>query len=383
MRSKKLDISLILMGAGSSNRFSSKTKNHEKIKKQWLRVYNLPLWQKVANDFKKLYDFKDIIITSSKTDIAYMKKLSDYRFVLGGLSRQKSLENALEYIDSEFVLVSDIARWNIDKEILDSLLNIEDFDCVVPYLDVVDSVMYQNKPIGREELKLIQTPQLSRLSCLKRALKNNEFSDESSAISSIGGKIKYIKGSLKLNKITHKQDLFLLKNLLPDVSKDSFIGSGFDVHSFEKGKKMLLGGIEIESSFGFKAHSDGDVLLHSLCDAMLGAINAGDIGEWFPDADIKYKNIDSKIMLKQIYDFVLSVGFELANADITVIAEIPKISPYKDKIQKNIAELLSIQKSQVSIKATTTESLGFIGRKEGVAVMSNVVMKFIDWKKIL
>ncbi|MDO7253755.1 bifunctional 2-C-methyl-D-erythritol 4-phosphate cytidylyltransferase/2-C-methyl-D-erythritol 2,4-cyclodiphosphate synthase [Helicobacter cappadocius] len=379
---KNIDLSLIVMAAGNSSRFCSETLTPYRIKKQWLRTGTLPLWEKVANDFSKLYEFKKIIVTASKEDFEYMKKISDFEIVLGGNSRQESIKNALDYIQTEFVLITDAARWNIDKNVLKRLLEKFDdsLDCIAPYLNVSDTTMYEGKYVNRESLKLIQTPQISRLNKLKSSLKNQEFSDESSAITNNGGKVEYVQGSVKLSKITYQEDIHSLTQL-PPPSSNIFSGSGFDVHSFEKNKPMFLGGVKIESDFGFAAHSDGDVALHALCDAILGAIGGGDIGEWFPDTDMVHKNADSKVLLKKIYDFALSVGFELVNADITILAQVPKISPYKSQIKECIAKILYTDKAKINIKATTTENLGFIGRKEGVCAIANVNLRLINWKE--
>ncbi|WP_095296155.1 bifunctional 2-C-methyl-D-erythritol 4-phosphate cytidylyltransferase/2-C-methyl-D-erythritol 2,4-cyclodiphosphate synthase [Helicobacter sp. 13S00482-2] len=382
MSIKNIDLSLVVMAAGNSSRFCSSNPTCNHIKKQWLRTQTLPLWQKVANDFSKLYDFKKIIITASKEDFEYMKKISDFEIVLGGNSRQESLKNAIKKVQTEFILTTDVARWNMDKDVWDRMLESFDdsIDCIVPYLNVSDTAMYEGQYINRESLKLIQTPQLSRLSKLKSSLDVQEFTDESSAINYHNGKIIYVKGSPKLTKLTYYEDIHFL-NQLPPVSNEIFSGTGFDIHGFEKNKPMFLGGVKIESDFGFAAHSDGDVALHALCDAMLGAIGGGDIGEWFPDNDPTFKNADSKILLKQIYDFILSIGFELINADITILAQTPKISPYKSQIRECIAKILYTDKAKINIKATTTENLGFIGRKEGVSAIANVNLKLTNWKE--
>lgn len=148
-----------------------------------------------------------------------------------------------------------------------------------------------------------------------------------------------------------------------------------------KKTKMYLGGINIDVPYGFKAHSDGDVLIHSVIDALLGASGAGDIGEFFPDTDDEFKNIDSKILLQEIVKFIYNVGYEIVNVDLTIIAQQPKINPYKNEIKKTIASLLNLEKQFVNIKATTAEKLGFIGRKEGVAVQSIATLKYYDWTK--
>ena len=146
---------------------------------------------------------------------------------------------------------------------------------------------------------------------------------------------------------------------------------------------MVLGGVSIESPLGFRAHSDGDVLLHALSDAILGAMCAGDIGQWFPDTSEEFRGADSKKLLAYIYTYAKSVGFEVRYVDITIMAQIPKIAPYKQQIRDCVATLLALPKSRVSIKATTTESLGFIGRKEGVAVSANATLGYIRWDRIL
>ncbi|MCB9482151.1 MAG: 2-C-methyl-D-erythritol 2,4-cyclodiphosphate synthase [Desulfobacteraceae bacterium] len=151
-------------------------------------------------------------------------------------------------------------------------------------------------------------------------------------------------------------------------------GIGFDVHKFEKERKLILGGVEIPYEFGLKGHSDADVLLHALTDAVLGAAGLGDIGEHFPDNDDKYKNIQSFILLKKSYDLVKESGFTLSNADIIVIAEKPKLSPYKNQIKSNIAKYLNVDPSRINVSATTTEKLGFTGRKEGIASLCTVLL---------
>jgi 2-C-methyl-D-erythritol 4-phosphate cytidylyltransferase/2-C-methyl-D-erythritol 2,4-cyclodiphosphate synthase len=168
--------------------------------------------------------------------------------------------------------------------------------------------VYENETINRDMIKLIQTPQLSVTSKLKEAIDQNEmFTDDSSAIKNVGGSVFYVQGSPQSIKLTFGEELAKI-NCLPTPSKDFFVGTGLDIHPFVSGKKMFLGGVEIKSEFGFKAHSDGDVLIHSIIDALLGACGAGDIGEFFPDTDMKYKGVDSKILLQEIVKFVKNVG---------------------------------------------------------------------------
>jgi len=370
------DLTLILLGAGSSNRFELD------VKKQWLRVGTQPLWQFVAQKLQKTQFFCKIIVVASNEDIDFMKNYGDFTFVTGGNSRQNSLKNALREVKSDFVLVSDIARACISKKFLKRIIkNKSNADCIVPYIKIHDTVVYGNNTIDRNKIKRIQTPQLSKTSILKNAIDTDtEFTDESSAIVAYGGTREFIPGEEDAHKITHLKDLNKIPCLIPP-SNDILSGTGFDVHAFESNAKMFLGGIKIESDFGFKAHSDGDVAIHALIDALLGASGMGDIGMMFPDTSKKYKNIDSKQLLKQVVTKLYSYGFIIINTDLTIAAQKPKIGKYKLKMRKTLANILNIDPSRVNIKATTTEKLGFIGRGEGVGVIANANLKYFDWTK--
>ena len=151
-------------------------------------------------------------------------------------------------------------------------------------------------------------------------------------------------------------------------------GIGFDVHAFVEGRKLIIGGVEIPSDKGLEGHSDADVLLHAICDAMLGALALGDIGIHFPNSDAKWKDADSAILLKQVNELIQSKSYELGNLDCVLAMQKPQISPYVEKIIKQISEILNADVEQISIKATTTEKLGFVGRTEGVASFATVLL---------
>jgi 2-C-methyl-D-erythritol 4-phosphate cytidylyltransferase/2-C-methyl-D-erythritol 2,4-cyclodiphosphate synthase len=372
-------ITLVVLSAGGSTRFE------HSVKKQWLRVADEPVWLFVTNRLSKLHNFDQVIIVSSPEEITYMENFSDdFTFVAGGNSRQESMQNALKHIDSDYVMFTDVARTCIpDNIILDLIENKNKAKCIVPALSVNDTVILNGDTINRDDVKLIQTPQLSHTKTLKKALDTStEFTDDSSAIKALGEDIYYIQGSTKSAKLTFGSELSQL-DCLKDPSEDTFIGSGYDIHKFEEKKPMVLGGVQIPCEFGFKAHSDGDVLIHSVIDALLGAIGAGDIGEFFPDTDPKYKNANSQELLKYIVEFVQNVGYEIVNIDVLVLAEVPKLNPYKKLIKEKMASLLGLPKQKVNIKATTAEKMGFIGREEGVAVQSVASCKYYDWRKSL
>lgn len=152
------------------------------------------------------------------------------------------------------------------------------------------------------------------------------------------------------------------------------VGSGFDIHRFEDGEYLTLGGVKIPFSKGLQAHSDGDVLVHSLIDAILGATNAGDIGAHFPDDDVQYKNANSLDLLQNIYKLMSSEGYFLLNMDATIILEKPKLNKYIDKMKENIAQTLNCSENILSIKATTSEGIGFVGRQEGIACLCSILL---------
>ena len=402
------DISLILLAAGDSSRFELP------VKKQWLRVGELPLWQYVAQSIAWAHPFKKIIIAVNEEDVSYCERLyacssasargesaecdtSEYKFqrkqgeiecgsanlkfhfAPGGANRQSSLKNALRLVESELVLVSDVARAQISAELISSLIrNLGGADCISPYLGVNDTTYLGERIVEREELRLIQTPQLSRTALLKKALEGSEiFTDDSAAIGSAGGRLEFIKGEAGALKITRVSDLAAL-NLKP-CSRDIFCGTGYDVHALEKGAGIVLGGVQIPCEFALIAHSDGDVAIHALIDAICGAAMLGDIGELFPDSDAKLKGADSKELLRKVMRRVRGYGYELVNADITIIAQRPKIGAYKAQIQEVLSEILNC--ARVNVKATTTEGLGFTGRSEGIAAQAAVSLKFYDWQK--
>ena len=377
------DISLILLGAGSSTRFR-RGSNKVYPKKQWLYSDNKPIWLQVVENFEEMYDFKEIIIVSSQEDIDYMANFVTHKLVVGGSSRQESLFNAIENIDSAFVLVSDIARCCIDRDMIERVIGTRDIaDCIVPSLGSVDTVYFEDKPVNRDDIKMIQTPQLSRTSMLQKALSFGiEFSDDSSAISHIGGSVEFVNGSINAHKLTTIEDIKSIKCINPP-SNNQLIGFGVDIHPFISGKKMYLCGVEIDSvDYGFKAHSDGDVAIHAIIDSLLGASGMGDIGELYPDNDNKYSNIDSKVLLQDTVDRVRSVGFDIINVDITILAQKPRLLNYKAQMREIISSILGVERRFVNIKATTGERLGFVGREEGVMVEAVSSLKYFDWTKI-
>jgi 2-C-methyl-D-erythritol 4-phosphate cytidylyltransferase/2-C-methyl-D-erythritol 2,4-cyclodiphosphate synthase len=371
------DLTLILLAAGEATRFA------RPVKKQWLRIGTKPLWLHVAEKFTQMSRFEKIVVAGHADEIGHMRAISDLPllFVEGGASRQASLKNALFLVDTPLVMVSDIARPCVSDGICDELVAaIAQADCAVPTIPVTDTVYYKGAPVDRSEVLRIQTPQLSRTEKLLQALETGkEFTDESSAIAHIGGRIAFVGGDEALHKLTFKEDLSQLPCLEKPDTVSTFTGSGFDVHAFEPNRRMVLGGVTIDVPYGFKAHSDGDVAIHALIDALMGAAGMGDIGEHFPDTDAKWAGADSAKLLRHIVHKIYHFGYDIVHADVTIMAQKPKISPYKEAIRRRLAELLSLPPERVNVKATTTERLGFVGREEGVAVQATATLRFFDW----
>lgn len=368
---------LILLGAGSSSRFKTS------VKKQWLYTGDIPLWLHVAEHFEQSATFHKIIIVSSAEEITHMKHFASYTYVQGGNTRQASLKNALAQVTSEHLLVSDIARCCVPTDMIKRILEAKDkASCIVPVLPVSDTLYLNNAPIDRENVKIIQTPQLSNANLLRQALETQTlFTDDSSAIASLGEKIHFVEGDIKAHKLTRLEDLQKV-TCLNDPSNKTLTGFGIDTHPFETGKEMMLCGIPIKVDYGFKAHSDGDVAIHALIDALLGAAGMGDIGELYPDTEDTYAGVDSKILLSNTVKRIESYGFTIGNIDITIVAEAPKLLPYKLQMRESLASLLHLRKNFVNIKATTSEKLGFVGRKEGVTVHAVANLNYINWKQL-
>lgn len=369
------DITLVLLAAGNSTRFA------QKVKKQWIYSDNKPLWLMVASEFE-CYDFAKIIIVSSHEEIKYMQNFADYEFVTGGSSRQESLKNALSNVATKYVIVNDVARCCIDHDMVNRVIEARELgDCIVPTLRINDTVYLGSNPINREELKIIQTPQLSITNVLKDAISTNaEYTDESSSMVASGHTVHFVLGSHNAHKLTTLDDIYKIPCLKPPVQK-IMVGFGIDTHTFDASKTMVLGGVKIDCGFGLKAHSDGDAAIHAIIDALLGAAGMGDIGEYFPDTDKVYKGADSKELLKSIVEKIYAFGFEINNIDVTIVAQKPKITPHKLEMRKTLANIIEINPQFVNIKATTSEDVGFIGRGEGLTVHAVSSLSYKNWSK--
>jgi 2-C-methyl-D-erythritol 2,4-cyclodiphosphate synthase len=229
------------------------------------------------------------------------------------------------------------------------------------------------------------TPQVFAFAQLRHALKEAklagvEVTDEAQAVERLGLRPALVQGSPFNVKITRAQDLAAAANILkmtePKATEDTVmrVGQGCDVHAFGEGDHVILGGVRIGHAKGVVAHSDGDVVIHALCDAILGALGDGDIGQHFPDSDPRYRGADSRVFLRVVAARMQAAGLKLINADITVLAEAPRIAAHRAAMAANLSADLGAAPQLINIKATTTERLGFIGRGEGLAALASVLL---------
>jgi 2-C-methyl-D-erythritol 4-phosphate cytidylyltransferase / 2-C-methyl-D-erythritol 2,4-cyclodiphosphate synthase len=241
-----------------------------------------------------------------------------------------------------------------------------------------------SETVDRTGLWRALTPQVFGFSQLRNALSEAmrlrvAVTDEAQAMERFGHRPRLVQGSPLNIKVTRPEDLTLaaeiLKNAGSSAMHDRFrVGQGFDVHAFGDGKYVMLGGVRVAYHRGVVAHSDGDVIIHALCDAVLGALGADDIGQHFPDSDPRYRNADSRIFLREVAAMMRSASFRLVNADITVLAEAPRIAVHRAAIAANLAADLDAAAESINVKATTTERLGFVGRGEGLAALAAVLL---------
>ncbi|UTW57444.1 bifunctional 2-C-methyl-D-erythritol 4-phosphate cytidylyltransferase/2-C-methyl-D-erythritol 2,4-cyclodiphosphate synthase [Kordiimonas sp. SCSIO 12603] len=308
--------------------------------------------------------------------------------VIGGETRQESVLNgllALQDYDPDYVLIHDAARPFIVKETIEKLISglNNSKRALLPAVPIVDTLKHVTediieKTVDRTSLYAVQTPQAFRYGEILEAHKNaphKNFTDDAAVFEHFGGKVTIVDGLETNFKITRPEDFLKATNLMMMQLADIRVGSGYDVHRFDKGDHVWLGGIKIPHTHKLKGHSDADVALHALTDAILAAISEGDIGTHFPPSDEQWRGAPSHIFLEKAQKLVAEKDGIIAHVGICIICEKPKIGPHKDTIRQKIADLLDIEISRVSVQATTTEKLGFTGREEGIACQATATIR--------
>jgi 2-C-methyl-D-erythritol 4-phosphate cytidylyltransferase/2-C-methyl-D-erythritol 2,4-cyclodiphosphate synthase len=370
-------IDVLIVAAGTGARFGGD------VPKQFLPLAGVPMLRRTVNVFASHPAVRNIQVVIGAGQEKFYD--CDAPFVTGGARRQDSVLAGLEALAKnapDYVLIVDAARPFTTHQIIDGVIAALTPDAaVLTAIPVADTIKLASadhtKTLDRKDHYLAQTPQafpFAKILALHRAMKTQDFTDDVALFEARGLPVHIAPGSARNFKITTAEDFQMAEALLQSHT-ETRIGHGFDVHRFRDGDHVWLGGIKIPHTHGVDAHSDGDVILHALTDALLGAIGAGDIGQHFPPTDAKWKNASSDQFVRHAVGLLHAAGGAVVNADVTVLCEAPKVGPHRDVIRARIAELLGADAARVNIKATTTEKLGALGRGEGLAAEAVVCIK--------
>lgn len=386
---------VIVLAAGQGKRMKAGRN------KQFIQLAGKPLIIHTLSVFEQDDDCSGIILVSHPDEQGQMEEMvKGYglqkvsRIVPGGKERQDSVYNGLMVFDQEtIVLIHDGARPFIDRQSIHRLVAaVDSHGAALLGVKVTDTMKLRGDQgictLDRNRLWAAQTPQGFSLSIIRNAhekAREEKFlgTDDASLVERLGKQVTIVEGSYDNIKITTPEDLKKAEMIIQQTKYEGSgedqtvfrVGQGFDVHQLAEGRHCIIGGVDIPHEKGLVGHSDADVLLHTIADACLGAIGEGDIGKHFPDTDVAYKDADSKDLLREVWSLVQEKGYQLGNLDCTIIAQAPKMAPYIDKMRTNIAEILQANASRINVKATTTENLGFTGRKEGIAAQAVILLQ--------
>jgi 2-C-methyl-D-erythritol 4-phosphate cytidylyltransferase/2-C-methyl-D-erythritol 2,4-cyclodiphosphate synthase len=376
----------IIPAAGSGKRMQGD------LPKQYLPVDGKMILLHTLSVFRLSPDIDEIILVVPEEDIPMVRQMiieprgiSKVRHVMaGGKQRQDSVRNGLAAVEDQvdIVLIHDAVRPLISESLIhQAVREAEKHGAVTVGMPVKDTIKSVDtggwivETLNRKVLWMTQTPQAFRRSVIQEAYRRadeDQFygTDDASLVERMGCRVKMIASSYANIKITTPEDLLMAEFLIKKHKEGRDlvrIGFGYDSHRLIEGRRLVLGGVEIPHHKGLSGHSDADVLVHAVCDAILGALAAGDIGRHFPDADPAYKDISSLKLLERVRIIGEQRGYGVHNIDTTVVLEKPKISEYIHAMSLKLAEALKIPEENVSIKAKTDEGMGFVGRQEGVA----------------
>ena len=376
----------ILLAAGSSERMSG-------VDKIWAELKGKPVISYSVDFFYQSELVSDFIIVTSTKNIDTVrnylqeKGLSKIRIIIGGDRRQDSVKKAIDYINSlkekpEYIAIHDVARPLVSESILEKGLKLaSSIGAAIPVIPSKDTVkkvsnnLVQNT-LNRDEIFFSQTPQIFSLGNLSAAYEmiNQEITDDSMLIEISGGIVSTFPGDQKNIKITNISDLDYISYLLGEDKYEWSNGNGFDGHRFEKGGPLILGGIKIDFGYHLKGHSDGDVLLHSISNAILGGASLGDLGRYFPSTDSRYKDLDSSFFIKKSVELAKNNGWNINNIDATIIAEKPRLKEFALKMEDNIKFLIDSSLVNVNVKITSTDEVGESGNSEGILAHSTATL---------
>ena len=351
----------VILAAGKGSRFNNKKP------KQYYSYKNKELYEHSLDKSLSSKFFKKIVLVIDNPKNIKRKFSKNIIIIKGGKQRSDSSLIALKCIkkfNPDNVLIHDAARPNFSIKLLEKLLrHLKKNKAVIPFIKSKDTIKYKLKNnlfnLDRDKALFTQTPQAFKFKSLYEfsIKQKNKITDEASLFINNNQKIKFIKGENSNTKITYKSDM---------VSPKTYIGIGFDIHKLVKNKKLYLGGIKIPFHSGLEGHSDGDVILHAITDALLGAMRKKDIGTYFPNSK-KFKNIRSPKLLKPIINNLISSNYFINNLDINLICENPKVSRFRNKIIYSVSKLINLNKNLINLKGKTVEKLGLIGKEKAIA----------------
>ena len=364
-----MSIAALILAGGNGKRFGSNTP------KQFHIVDNDLVINHSIKKFLKIKKIKHIIITIDDKNYSkyksFLPKNKKIIITKSGKTRALSVLNGLKKAHNykiAKILIHDSARPFFKISLINSLLKyIKQHKAVVPAINSVDTISYQNNIMPRKKLYLIQTPQafdFKTIYNLHNINKDINVGDDSTLFFKKNLKVKIIKGNHSNKKITYVNDL----------NNNLFYGIGYDIHKMQLKRKLIVGGIIIPSKFGPEGHSDGDSVIHALIDSFLGAAKIGDIGTFFPNIN-KYKNIKSTILLKKILKILNRNNFQIEGIDLNIILQRPNLKKYKNKIKVNLSKICKVSANKINIKAKTTDRLGIIGENKALACEVISVLK--------
>ena len=409
------ELALIVVAAGSSSRMGD-------IKKEYLPLESGTVLSTAVKAFFRVFSFSVVAVTFPNQENTELLKLAEEKcknalfkdkelnriasntefvFVPGGESRQASVFNALLEIKTNFpnsnpiVFIHDGARPFVSEKIINSTFTaVQKYGASAPGIqptdtqNEIDENGFIRRHLVRSQLTAVQTPQVFMLNELVEAHKKakktkKEYTDDTEIWDLFvpEGKVKIVDGDIKNKKITYKEDFFTKSEIDTKKSNETTKGNtmirtglGYDKHALIAGRALMLGGIKFDSEIGEDGHSDGDVLLHAITDALLGACGMGDIGSFFPPSDQKWKDADSKMLLGTVWNKITLEGWKLENLDCVIALEKPKFLPRRQEVIDSIAKILHVEKNQVFVKAKTGEKLGDVGQSRAVEVWATCLL---------
>lgn len=368
-------IAALIVAGGTGERFGNETP------KQYMPLLGGPV---IGWSLEAFTNYERLVVIHPDHEALFKKAAPGVKYVTGGDTRQQSVQKglaALRATKPDIVLIHDAARPLITTELINRLCAAANVSgAAVPALAVTDTVKRNGKTESRENLVTVQTPQAFKYELIDRLHQKyaaQSLTDDAALCEQEGITVTLVPGQADNLKITQADDLARAEQYLAARCGDWRTGQGYDVHKLipAAGRKLMICGVAVPHDFALEGHSDADVGLHAITDALLATIAAGDIGQHFSPKDDRWKNADSAAFLRHAAVLVTSRGGIIMHADVTLICEAPKIGPHRENMRRRVAEILCLSPERISVKATTTEGLGFTGRREGIAAQSIVTVR--------